>query len=338
MSELQILEHTDVFKLEAGGHLDSLKIAYHTFGKRLPDDSNVVWVFHALTANSNPLEWWPGMMGSGKFFDPEKYFIICANIPGSCYGSTGPEDINMTSGKVWRNDFPLISIRDIVKVFEILRKHLQISRIHIAIGGSLGGYQALEWAIMKPGLIENLIPIASGINASPWFKAINQSQRMALEADESFIRGEEHGGKKGLAAARAITMSFFRSYSAFGKTQKDTDDHIFEGFRASSYQKYQGEKLVKRFSPYAYYAITRLVDSHNLARGRGNAIDALQKITSKSLCIGIKNDLLIPAEESKFLAENIPDGTYAEIETEWGHDGFLIETVKLSRILQDFLS
>lgn len=337
MSDIRFFEKNHPFKLESGRELSFLRLGYHTFGQLNADSSNVVWVFHALTANSNPLEWWPGMMGNGKYFDPSCYFIICVNIPGSCYGSIGPEDIDPVDGQPYLHRFPLITVRDIVNAFEILRIHLGISSIEIAIGGSLGAYQALEWAIMQPGLIKNLIPIASAAETSPWFRGINESQRMAIEADATFCNGSKDGGKKGLAAARAITMSFFRSYQAYSKTQEDTNSDLLEHFNAPSYQKYQGLKLINRFSPYSYYTITRMVDSHNVGRKRGGVIKALQSIKARTLCIGIKNDLLMPASESLFLSTQIPGATYSEIDTEWGHDGFLIESEKLTKIVSLFL-
>ena len=172
---METLKYDHSFKTETGAELPEIEIAYNTWGKLNSKGDNVIWICHALTANSDVESWWPGMVGSGLLFDPDKYFIVCANVLGGCYGTTGPASVNKLTGKPWLRDFPLITIRDLVNVHEILRKHLGIKRIHTIIGASIGGYQALEYSIMFPGLIERLVVLASGAKQTPWALAFSES-------------------------------------------------------------------------------------------------------------------------------------------------------------------
>ncbi|HRC88443.1 MAG TPA: homoserine O-acetyltransferase [Bacteroidales bacterium] len=334
---MNILKHTNGFVTESGFHFKELNIAFHTWGSLNETADNVIWVCHALTANSDVNAWWPGMVGEGLAFDTSKYFVVCANILGSCYGTTGPISINPDTGKPWLNDFPLITVRDLVNVHEILRNYLGIKKINTIIGSSIGGYQAIEYSIMFPDLIENLVFIASSAKQSPWAIAFNQSQRLAIEADPTFYNGDPEGGKKGLRAARSIALLSYRTPYAYNTTQKENDDEKVDSFRASSYQNYQGDKLVKRFNVWSYYRLTQLSDSHNVGRGRGGVKNALSTIKAKTLCLGIKSDILFPVEEQKFVAENVQNGVYQEIDSFYGHDGFLIETAKVTEILKKII-
>ncbi|HOM41759.1 MAG TPA: homoserine O-acetyltransferase [Bacteroidales bacterium] len=333
---MKILIHREPFTTETGYTFSGLEIAYDTWGKLNEGADNVIWVCHALTANSDVTAWWPGMVGEGLAFDTKKYFTVCVNILGSCYGTTGPLSINPATGEPWFNDFPLITVRDLVMVHEIVRKHLGIKQIHTIIGASIGGYQALEYSIMFPDLIKNLVFIASSARQSPWAIAFNESQRLAIEADPTFYSRNPEGGKKGLRAARSIGLLSYRTPYAYNTTQAETDDEKITSFKASSYQDYQGDKLVKRFNVWSYYRLTQLSDSHNIGRSRGGVIKALSAVKAKTLCIGIKSDLLYPVNEQKFVAENVPDGRYEEIDSFYGHDGFLIETKQVSDLLKKF--
>ena len=173
------------FILESGRKFSELTISYTTLGKLNEAKDNVIWITHALTANANPEEWWNGLVGKGKFYNPEKHFIVCANVIGSCYGSTGPLSINSDTGSAYFHDFPTITIRDIVKSFGLLKTHLGVDKINTLLGGSLGGQQAIEWAIQEPELIENLFLIATNAQHSAWGKAFNESQRLAIKADRT---------------------------------------------------------------------------------------------------------------------------------------------------------
>jgi homoserine O-acetyltransferase len=333
---MKILKHKKPFLTESGASLPGLEIAFDTWGTLNEKRDNVIWVCHAFTANSDVESWWPGMVGEEMAFDINKYFIVCANILGSCYGTTGPLSENPGTSKPWLNDFPVVTVRDIVRVHEILRLHLGISSIHTIIGSSIGGYQGLEYCIMYPDVIQRLIFIASNARTSPWAIAFNESQRLAIEADASFFKCDINGGKKGLKAARSIALLSYRTAYAYNQTQAEETDEKTGAFRASSYQAYQGDKLVKRFNPWSYYRLTQLSDSHNVGRGRGGVIKALKKVKASTLCIGIRSDLLFPVIEQKFVAENVEKGQYSEIDSFFGHDGFLIEAGQVSAIIGKF--
>jgi homoserine O-acetyltransferase len=327
---MKILKYNNPFVTESGASLPDLEIAYDTWGKLNEKGDNVIWVCHALTANSDVESWWPGMVGDTMVFDTQKYFVVCANILGSCYGTTGPLSKNPVSGEPWLNDFPVINVRDVVRAHEILRTHLGISVFSTLIGSSIGAFQALEYAIMYPDIVQRLIFIASSAKQSPWAIAFNESQRLSIEADESFFGRSIEGGKKGLKAARSIALLSYRTAYAYNQTQAEETEDKTDSFRASSYQAYQGDKLVKRFNPWSYYRLTQLSDSHNVARGRGGVVNALKKVKASTLCIGIRSDILFPVCEQKFVAENVEKGYYTEIDSFFGHDGFLIEAGQVS--------
>jgi homoserine O-acetyltransferase len=333
---MKTLKYSHPFKTETGAYLPELEIAYNTYGTLNNSADNVIWVCHALTANSDVEAWWPGMVGENDLFDTSKYFIVCANVLGSCYGTTGPASVNPETGKPWLRDFPLITVRDLVNVHELLREYLGINKIHTIIGASIGGYQALEYSIMYPERIQRLIILASGARQTPWALAFSESMRLAMEADQTFITNDPEGGKKGLKAARSIALISYRTVGAYNQTQKEDDDEKLTNFKAATYQAYQGDKLVKRFNPYSYWCLTCLSDTHNAGRGRGGAINALKRIKAEVLCVGIKSDLLFPTQEQKFIAANTGNSVYVEIDSFYGHDGFLIETELVTDIVRKF--
>jgi homoserine O-acetyltransferase len=324
------------FQLECGAILPHLEIGYHTFGSYTPNRNNVVWICHALTANSDASDWWNGLVGDNKFFNPNDWFIVCANIIGSCYGTTGAATINPDTGKRYGSGFPLITIRDMVAAHELLRSELGIEKIHLVIGGSLGGQQTLEWAVMCPNRIESIVVLATNARHSPWGIAFNSAQRIALEADSSLWDDTPNAGAPGLRAARSIAMLSYRNYPTFSATQSDAGISL-EYYRAESYLRYQAEKLVRRFDAQAYWTLTKAMDSHNLTRGHTAIEDVLTSITARSLIIGISSDILFPVEEQLFLAAHIPTAVYREISSPFGHDGFLIEFKQLQTILEHFL-
>ena len=202
----------DAFKLESGATLPELEIAYHTYGKLNGKKSNVIWVCHALTANSNALDWWSALHFEGSILDPEKHFIVCANILGSCYGTTGPMSRNPLNDKPYYSSFPAITIRDMVKAHQALAEHLEIDKIAFLLGGSMGGFQALEWAIARPDQIQRLVLLCTGMRESAWGIAIHTAQRMAIESDPTWKEHDRDAGRKGLMAARAIGMLTYRNY------------------------------------------------------------------------------------------------------------------------------
>jgi homoserine O-acetyltransferase len=332
----QSFKYKEVFKLESGKKLRELEIGFHTYGKLNANKDNVVWVCHALTANSDVFDWWKGLFGDKDHFNPDEHFIVCANILGSNYGTTSPLSTNSVTGLPYYLAFPQISVRDMVKAHQLLAEHLEIKDIKIIIGGSLGGQQALEWSIIEPNRIKNLILIATNAKHSPWGIAFNESQRLAITTDRSFYANKPDGGAKGMKAARSIALLSYRGYKTYSITQQEDGDKKVDEFKASSYQNYQGEKLVKRFNAYSYWYLTKVMDSHNVGRGRHGVEKALSLIKAKTLVIGIKSDLLFPIEEQQYLFRHIPKAAFAELDSFYGHDGFLIETELLTNVITSF--
>ncbi|MFT6855507.1 MAG: homoserine O-acetyltransferase [Cyclobacteriaceae bacterium] len=318
LAVIQTLKTDKSIILECGETLQNIEINYTTYGELNNAKDNVVWVFHALTANSDPSEWWPGIVGEEDIINPNDHFIVCANILGSCYGSTGPQN----------RKFPLITVRDMVSAHQLLKDHLEIDRISLGIGGSMGGQQLLEWAVQEPRLFEAIIPLATNAFHSPWGIAFNEAQRMALDNIDS---------ARGLETARAIAMLSYRHYDTYQKSQFDLDQR-WDSFSASSYQRYQGEKLRKRFSSESYYYLSKAMDSHNIGRHFGSAEAALSRIKSRALVMGVNSDILFPPHEQRFLAENIVGAEYAEIQSDYGHDGFLVEHKQIARLIKTFLN
>jgi homoserine O-acetyltransferase len=323
------------FTMESGKTIPGFHLSYTTIGKLNEEKNNVIWIFHALTANSNPAEWWPGMVGVGKLFDPEKHFILCVNMPGSCYGSTGPLDINPETGEPRFHKFEFFTTRDMVRAYQYLKNALGIRKVKLGIGGSMGGQQLLEFAIIEPQLFEYIIPIATNASHSPWGRAFNAAQRIAIEADPSWKENRADAGINGMKAARSIALISYRHYSSYEVTQQDNDEQL-EGFRSESYQKYQGEKLAKRFNAFSYYVLSKGMDAHNVGRGRGDIKHVLKTITAKTLVIGIETDILFPVNEQEFLAEEIPGAQLAVISSAFGHDGFLLEYDKINQVITAF--
>lgn len=339
----EVFDYNQSFTLENGTILPGYHLAYTTLGKMNAEKNNVVWVFHALTANSNPADWWPGLIGEGRFFDPAKYFIICVNMPGSCYGSIGPLETNPQTGERWYHDFPLFTTRDMVRAYQPLKHALGIKKIHIGIGGSMGGQQLLEWAVEEPGLFAHIVALATNAQHSPWGIALNASQRMCIETDATWATKAQEAGLDGMKAARSIALLSYRNYDTYNLTQprdKKTAwpvSHPFGGEAAESYQRYQGEKLAKRFNAFSYYRLGQAMDAHDLGRGRGSVEEALNLIQAKTLIIGITSDLLFPPEEQIRIADGIPGAIYQLIESLYGHDGFLLEYEKIEHALRNFI-
>ena len=326
------------FPLENGSVLQELTIAYTTYGTLNEAKDNVVWICHALTANSNVADWWPGVVGNGHVIDPENYFIVCANILGSCYGTSGPISIDPTTNQPYYSKFPFITIRDMVNAHILLRTHLNIDSIYLLVGGSMGGYQALEWCIAEPAIFKNLFLLATSAAESAWGIATHTAQRLCVEADCTWKDADDKAGAKGLKAARAIGMLTYRNYEIMVHKQSDNDHEKLDDFKASSYINYQGDKLVNRFNAYSYWLLTKSMDSHNIARARGGDIsNVLQQIKLRTLIIGINTDILCPVIEQELLVKSMPSATLITIESEYGHDGFMVESSQISACLSQWL-
>lgn len=330
-------KYPETFHLERGGSLPGLSIVYHTFGKLNENRDNCIWVCHALTANSDVDDWWPNTVVQDGFLDPDKYFIVCANIIGSCYGSTGPLSINPSTGEPWYDSFPKLTIRDIVRAHILLADHLGLSSIFSLIGSSVGGFQAIEWAVMQPNRFKSVVLIATAPYASPWAIAIDETQRMTIFADKTYGEKRPDAAQAGLAAARAIGLLTYRGGKGYNLTQQDPhSDEVPDYHRACSYQRHQGDKLVKRFDAYSYVTILDSFDTHHVGRGRNGIPEALKGLNMPVLTVGITTDMIFTPEDMKELHGMIPNSTYREIDSSFGHDGFLVEYALLNNIIKEF--
>ncbi|WP_026951628.1 homoserine O-acetyltransferase family protein [Algoriphagus mannitolivorans] len=331
----EIFHSESPLNLESGESLSQFDLAYTTYGQLNRDKSNVIWVIHALTGDSKAAEWWSGLIGEDKFFDPSNHFIICANLLGSNYGSTNPFSVNPETGEPYFYDFPHISPRDLAASLERLRIHLGLEKIHTLIGGSLGGQVVLEWAYTLGKKLDNAVILASTAKTSPWVIGFNETQRMAIESDCTWGEKHEDAGKTGLSTARAIAMLSYRHPDDLARKQAENEEKL-DNFRASSYLRYQGQKLSKRFNALSYWVLSKTMDCHDLGRGRNGVDKALAQIEARVLTIGVNSDLLFLPSESQEISRKVKRGTYKEINSTAGHDAFLIEFEQLAYILQSF--
>ena len=334
----KIYRYQQPFTTEGGYTFPSLDIAYDTYGTMNADKSNIIWVCHALTANSDVADWWPHTVEEGRFLDPERYFVICANFLGSHYGTTGPLSVNPQTGEPWYGDFPLVTVRDMVRVHQLLAEHLGIERVKLLIGSSIGGFQCLEWSVMQPDFAEKAAFIATTPRTNAWASGFNESQRMAIECDPTYGERSAEAGLNGMSVARSIALLSYRGGMAYNISQEDAEpNNVSFERRVLTYQRYQGEKLRRRFNAYSYYRLSQAVDSHNLGRGRGSVEEALSQIKAKSLVVAITSDILFTPADHDVLVENIPNVEFHTIDSVFGHDGFLVEHERLNRIITDFM-
>lgn len=353
--------------MECGKSLPNVTVAYQTFGRLNSQKDNVVMVNHALTGNAHVAGlisdeeenqclhekyltkynkmykgkegWWSPIIGPDKALDTNKYFVICTNVLGSCYGTSGPASIDPITKEEIRLRFPEVTIRDIVRVQKELFDHLGINKIKFAIGGSLGGMQIIEWAIMFDGMIKSIMPIAASVAHSPWAIGLNEASRNAILNDPEWNEGNYiEQPEKGLALARKIAMLTYRSYDSFDQKfgrHKSSNKDLFE---VESYLNYQGNKISKRFDANTYLYLSKAMDNHDVGIGRGGIENALNLINCKTEVIGISSDVLYPANEQQKIASMIKGATYSEIQSIHGHDAFLIEFRQLDKIIRKFLS
>ena len=336
---IHISEMEKPFITESGFRFENAPFAYKTWGKLNSARDNVIVVFHALTGHAAADEWFPGIFGEGNICDPDKHFTICINVPGSCYGSVGPQSINPDTGKAYRNDFPELTIRDMIRFQQQVLDQLGINGIELVIGGSMGGMQALEFIIIDRR-VRSAVLIAMGKAHTPWAIGISHAQRAAITNDPNWKNGnyeQKNGPFKGVAAARMMAMITYRApedYNRkFGRKLQNEDGQ----FQIESYLNYQGKKLAKRMDAHTYITLTKAMDSHDIARGRDDYEYILNRIDIPVQVIGIRSDHLYPVSEQKELAEFLPNGRYAEISSTAGHDGFLIEFEQLNQIINPFI-
>ncbi|MEX2368398.1 MAG: homoserine O-acetyltransferase [Balneolaceae bacterium] len=328
------------FTTESGHRFDQPEVAFKVWGELNEARDNAVLICHALTGHAAADEWFPGLIGDGAICNPEKHYIICVNVPGSCYGSIGPNTLNPETGAPWQSDFPEITIRDMVRFQQQLLDELNICGIEFVIGGSMGGMQALELAIMDPR-VRSAIPIAMGKAHTPWAIGISHVQRQAIRNDPNWNEGyyeADHPPARGLATARMMAMLTYRSpadyENKFGREPQPDADM----FQVESYLNYQGKKLVDRFDANSYIILSNAMDKHDVAYGRESCEEVLGKVKIPVLVIGVDTDILYPTNEQKELAELLKHGTYKEIQSSHGHDAFLIEFEQLNQIITSFIS
>ncbi len=295
-------------------------------------------ICHALTGSADVEAWWPNIIGPGKAFDPAFDYIVCANILGSCYGTTGPASLRPGSEQRYRADFPRISVRDMVELQRLLLDELGIARLELVTGPSLGGMQALEWAISYPDRVGSLVPIGVGGRHSAWCIGVSEAQRAAIAADPNWKDGyysDDSPPRMGLAAARMMAVCTYRSWLSFderfGRDQK-AEDH----YQVQSYLRHQGDKINDRFDANTYVTLTHAMHTHDLARGRGEYEEVLASIAQPALVVSVSTDALYPPQEQQLLAKHLPAARYEILDSAHGHDGFLIETEALGRMISRF--
>jgi len=352
----------DALPLQRGGQLGPVTVAYETWGKLNAEGNNAVLITHALTGNSHAhdiespddtkVAWWNPLIGPGRFFDTSRYFVICSNVLGSCYGTTGPSSIDPNTGHLYGMHFPVITIRDMVETQRRLIEYLGVSRLHMVAGGSIGGQQALEWAVTHPQLVEKVIVVAATAALTAQAIAFSEVGRQAILADPRWQGGyylPGQGPNAGLSIARMLAMITYQSEEGMelrfarqpARKQNVSAPSGFtdmsERFDVEGYLYYQGESLVNRFDANSYLYISRAMDLYDVSEGYPSIEDALSRLHSKALFIGIRSDFLFPAARVRWLADQAraagSDAIYAELDSPHGHDAFLKEWKQMTDAL-----
>ena len=346
------------FATEGGKTLSPVTLAYETYGSLNTDKSNAVLVLHALTGDAHAAGlhpgdkhpgWWDNMIGPGRAFDTEKYFIICSNVLGGCRGSTGPSSVNPTTGKPYALDFPLVTVGDMVNAQRHLVDYLGIDRLLSVAGGSMGGMQALQWVVSYPERVRSVIPIATTATHSPQQIAFNEVGRQAIMADPNWNEGNYYGKElpaKGLSVARMLGhityMSDLSMSEKFGRRFRNGHSGFsFDpDFEVEGYLQYRGDNFIKRFDPNSYLYITKAIDYFDLGNGKGLQ-EVLRGVNARFLVIAFKSDWLYPAHQTQETARACKragvKAIYAELNSTWGHDAFLIEVEEQAHLIRHFL-
>ena len=339
------------FALESGDGFADVPVAYEAWGRLGADGRNAVVVCHALTGSADAADWWAPLVGPGRVLDTDRYFVVCANVLGSPYGTLSPVSADPATGRRYGRAFPVPTIRDTVRLHRRLLDALGVRSVALAIGGSMGGMQVLEWGFETDGdgapFVRALCPIAVGARHSAWCIAWSEAQRMAVAADPAWSGGDPHAATAGLAAARAMAMISYRTAEAFAMRQGravNAAGPYAGALAAAAYLRHQGQKLIRRFDPVCYVRLTEMMDTHDIARGRSGSAGndeaalaaAFARLQQPLLAIGIDSDVLYMPSEAREVARLAPRGTYAELASPWGHDAFLIEFDALDRLLRDW--
>jgi homoserine O-acetyltransferase len=348
--------------LDGGNSLKDVTIAYETYGTLNKQKSNAILVCHALSGNAHVAGWhegdrkpgwWDNIIGPGKCLDTDRYFIICSNVLGGCQGSTGPSSQNPETGKKYALEFPIITIKDMVKAQKKLIDHLQIKQLFSVVGGSMGGMQVLQWFVSYPDMVRSAIPIATTSYSSPQQIAFNEVGRRAIISDPHWNEGNYYEGEfpdSGLALARMIGHITYLSnesmYEKFGRRLQDKEEYSFDfstDFEVESYLHYQGDTFTKRFDANSYLYISKAIDYFDLTeKGTVSLSEALKNVKARVLVISVDSDWLYTPAESKeivmALTANEVDVNYCQIKSSYGHDAFLLEAGQLSYIINGFFS
>lgn len=359
--ETKYFSFNEKIKLENGLEFGPITVAYETYGELNESRDNAILVLHALSGDAHAAGyhsiddkkpgWWDNMIGPGKAFDTNKYFIICSNILGGCKGTTGPSSINNETGKPYGMSFPIITIEDMVKVQKILIDHLGVKKLLNVAGGSMGGMQALEWSILFPDLVKSVSVIASATRLSAQNIAFNEVGRNAIVSDSHWNNGDYYDKElpvRGLSIARMIGHITYLSeesmHKKFGRKLQDKAQIDFNfdiNFQVESYLRYQGLSFVDRFDANSYLFITKAMDYFDLDGKYGSVANAFKDSKSKFLFVTYSTDWLFPPDELKNAASAImslgKEVTYCNIDAPFGHDSFLLEFEHQARIISSFL-
>jgi homoserine O-acetyltransferase len=322
------------FKLESGVPLPEVEVAFNTYGELNEDRSNAFIVLHALTGWPAVHEWWSGLIGTGKLLDPAKYFIIVPNLLGSCYGTTGPESIDPIKAKSYFASFPAITVRDMARVNLALLDALGIEKIHLSIGGSLGGMVVLEMAALEPLRFRAIAPIAVSGEHSAWRIAFSSFIRKAIIAHDPSLQNKAKLSD-GLKLARQAAMISYRSSAEFD--QRFGREKTELTFEVENYLEHQGNKIAERFSPYSYLTLTRAMELYDLAENRGSLAAVASSIECEAFFVGISSDLLYDPLEIEHFASLFPNSRYDTLKALHGHDSFLVDAEALGKILAPWL-
>ncbi len=356
----QFATFADGLKLEAGGALESVTVAYETWGTLAPDGANAVLVLHALSLDSHAagpagpghgdVGWWDGTVGPGCPIDTDRFFVVCPNVLGGCQGTTGPSSDAPGGGGPYGSRFPVTTIRDQVALEVALADRLGIDRWYAVVGGSMGGMRVLEWAVGQSERVQRAVIISVGAQATAQEIALCHVQMRAIRADPRWRGGDYYdaepgdGPHEGLAIARGIGHISYRTElelaARFGRDHQPGEEPFVGGrYAVESYIDYHGDKLVRRFDANTYLVLSEAMNHHDVGRDRGGIAAALATITADVTIVGMSSDWLYPVRLQQELGELIPTSSAVEIvQTISGHDGFLVETEPLGRIIRRALA